>query len=63
MAIDRERAYLETIRFSENGTYEVGVDGDGVIVYSECCADRMSEETARKLHDALGRWLADRSSR
>ncbi|MGO1791709.1 MAG: hypothetical protein ACTHZ5_15980 [Micrococcaceae bacterium] len=40
--------------------YEAEVDADGLIVYSECCAERMGPETARLVHEALGRWLADR---
>ncbi|MEV0646081.1 hypothetical protein AB0I28_12525 [Phytomonospora sp. NPDC050363] len=40
--------------------YSVEVDKDGVLVYSECCADRMSLATARLLHEALGKYLTDR---
>jgi hypothetical protein len=39
--------------------YEVEVDENGPVVYSECCSDRMGLGTARLLHDALGRWIAD----
>lgn len=53
--------YLPQMAFNGplcNG-YSVEVTAEGVTVYSECCADRMSVETARALHEALGRYLAD----
>lgn len=37
--------------------YSVEVDKDGVTVYSECCADRMSRETAIALRNAINTWL------
>ncbi|MFE3378778.1 hypothetical protein [Streptomyces anulatus] len=38
--------------------YEVEIDHEGPIVYSECCSDRISLDTARTFHAALGRWIA-----
>lgn len=43
--------------------YSVGVTAEGVRVCSECCADVMSVGTARALHEALGRYLADHQLR
>lgn len=43
--------------FAEDGIYSVEVDTDGVTVYSECCADRMSRKTAIALRDAINTWL------
>lgn len=37
--------------------YIVGVDNDGVYVYSECCGNTMSRETAILLRDAITVWL------
>ena len=56
-------AYLPMTEFDPDdprADYQAGVDVDGLIVYSECCAERMGLETARLVHEALGRWLADR---
>jgi len=49
--------YLPDTHFNGDRNYSVEIDGAGLIVYSECCADRMSDETARKVHEALGRYL------
>ncbi|WP_228994740.1 hypothetical protein [Streptomyces sp. DH8] len=38
--------------------YEVEIDEEGPVVYSECCRDRIGAPTARQFHEALGRWLA-----
>ncbi|WP_086780037.1 hypothetical protein [Streptomyces griseus] len=38
--------------------YEVEIDEEGPVVYSECCLDRIGAPTARQFHEALGRWLA-----
>ncbi|MFJ5890364.1 hypothetical protein [Streptomyces californicus] len=38
--------------------YEVEIDEEGPVVYSECCLDRIAAPTARQFHEALGRWLA-----
>ena len=40
--------------------YEFVIDENGPIVYSECCADRMTPEVARKVRDALTAWLDKR---
>lgn len=54
--------YLEDTNFDDptgRGRYEIGIDDkDGVIVYSECCGERMSIDVARKVHEALSRYLA-----
>ncbi|MGW6391141.1 hypothetical protein ACWFR1_11690 [Streptomyces sp. NPDC055103] len=39
--------------------YTVEIGAAGPTVYSECCSDRVGLSTARLLHAALGRWLAD----
>lgn len=54
--------YLPDTPFADprGAGYSVEINGDGVTVYSECCASTMSEQTARAVHEALGRWLADR---
>jgi hypothetical protein len=54
--------YLEETRFREGWRYSVEVTDEGVIVYSECCAEVMSEETARKTRDAITAWLEGRAS-
>lgn len=56
----RKTVYLDLTDFYTGGSYQVNVTGEGLEVYSECCAELMSEATARKVHEALGRWLADR---
>lgn len=52
--------YLPETYFNDKNYYQVEIGEEGLIVISECCADTMSEETARTVHEALGRWLADR---
>ena len=49
--------YLPEIPFNEKRYYTVTIGADGLTVYSECCGDTMSRDTARKVHEALGRWL------
>lgn len=49
-------------RLSQRAGYSVEVTNAGVTVYSECCADTMSAETAAALYEALGRFLADRDA-
>ncbi|MFJ8852317.1 hypothetical protein [Streptomyces sp. NPDC102437] len=39
--------------------YTLEIDETGPVVYSECCLDRIGLSTARVLHEALGRWIAD----
>jgi hypothetical protein len=58
---DGREFYLPETEFNVplQAGYTVQVTSDGVTVYSECCADTMSVETARLLHVALGRYLAD----
>jgi hypothetical protein len=54
--------YLPETRFDpedEGSYYVVEIDDAGLVVYSECCLDRMCLSTARLVHEALGRWLAD----
>jgi hypothetical protein len=41
--------------------YTVEIDEEGPTVYSECCHDVIGLSTARLLHEALGRWIADQS--
>jgi hypothetical protein len=58
-------SYLENTKFdsperSVGEGYEVEIDDDGLYVYSECCGDRMSMATLRKVVEAGGRFLADR---
>jgi hypothetical protein len=54
--------YLATTKFSTETTsdYEVEIDENGLYVYSECCGDRMSVDTLRKVVEAGARFLADR---
>jgi hypothetical protein len=54
--------YLPITSFDDpkGSRYEVEIDSEGVLIYSECCASRMSDDVARKVHEALGRYLADR---
>jgi hypothetical protein len=52
--------FLEETKFDdENGNdYSIAVDEkNGVIVYSECCADVMTPETALKVYHAIGNYL------
>lgn len=54
------RVFLEMTNFQEpnENDYQVTVEEkDGVTVYSECCGDVMSRETAEKLRDAITEWL------
>jgi hypothetical protein len=43
--------------FTASGFYSVEVTREGVTVYSECCSEPMSRETAVKLRDAITAWL------
>ena len=56
--------YMRETEFNDDDpcmmTVEVGPDG--VVVESICCNARMSEQTARELHNALSRWIADRNT-
>lgn len=54
------KTYLPETYFNDKNYYAAEIGADGLIVISECCADTMSEATARVVHEALGRWLADR---
>lgn len=49
--------HLEPTEFGTDGPYLVEVTEEGVTVYSECCSDTMSRETAEKLRDAITTWL------
>lgn len=49
--------YLPNAPFSESGDCSVTVDAAGVIVYSECCSERMSGKTMCDLYEALGRFI------
>lgn len=51
--------YLDETPFSDRRYYSVVVGTGGLIVYSECCADTMDRACATRVHEALGRWLAD----
>lgn len=53
-----EKVYLGNTKFTDEDYYSVEVTDRGVTVYSECCADTMSDETARKLRDAISEYLA-----
>jgi hypothetical protein len=60
-----QQTYLENTNFDDphgfSRRYEVGIDDEhGLVVYSECCASAMSDDVARKVHEALGRYLATR---
>lgn len=63
MAEQNKRTYLEDTSFDDPrrdpSNYSVEIDERGVIVYSECCAERMSDDVARQVYEALGRYLAD----
>ena len=43
--------------FGPKGRYGVEVTREGVTVYSECCSEDMSRETAETLRDAITAWL------
>jgi hypothetical protein len=60
---DEPKIYLANTNLDDPvGTaYEIGIDQDGVIVYSECCAAVMSDAVARKVYEALGRYLSRHS--
>jgi hypothetical protein len=45
--------------FDKHGRYGVEVTEEGVTVYSECCSETMSRETAVKLRDAITTWLME----
>lgn len=45
--------------FNPDDYYEFVIDDQGPVVYSECCADRMTLEVARKVYHALDRWIWD----
>lgn len=51
--------FLEKTPFDETRPdYDIEVtERTGVVVYSECCADIMSRETAEKTRDAITAWL------
>ena len=56
------KVFLEKTDFDAGpeswGGYEVEVtEKGGVTIYSECCADTMSRETAEKARDAIAAWL------
>lgn len=57
--------YLDETPFDDprgDRGYSVEINDDGLTVFSECCGSRMSEQTARVVHEALGRWLASRTA-
>lgn len=47
--------------FNDDNYYSVTVDETGVTVYSECCADKMSHDTAMWLRDRLNELYLDGS--
>lgn len=65
MRIAREEAFyaeggiLFELEFNDPpiSGYSVEVAASGVTVYSECCSDDMSRETAIALRDAINTWL------
>ncbi len=59
MTTAADDGYLPEIPFNDKRYYTVVIGQGGLTVYSECCADTMSRETAARVHEALGRWLAD----
>jgi hypothetical protein len=56
---DAKVVYLEDRPFTTKEYYSIEITDKGATVYSECCADTMSVETATAVHEALGRYLAD----
>lgn len=63
---------LPVTYFSDDENYSITIEEDGpptampygriqpsggVVVYSECCADRMSREVAETVYHALGKYL------
>lgn len=44
-------------KFNDDDYYEFAIDDYGPIVYSECCADRMTLDVARKVRNALTAWI------
>lgn len=61
-----QKHYMPVMDFDpdDRSVYSVVVTAeDGPVVYSECCSDTIGLETAKVLHDALGRWIADREER
>lgn len=55
---DDDDVIMQLTSFASDGVYGVEVNKEGVTVYSECCSDTMSRETAAKLRDAITVWLA-----
>jgi hypothetical protein len=60
MHLTEDDEIMPITEFSTNGRYEVEVTGEGVTVYSECCSETVSYETALKLRDAITVWLTAR---
>lgn len=58
---DAQTHYLPLTRLNEDGRYEVEVTEDGLTVFSECCAESMSDETMCKVRDAIDAYLAAKS--
>lgn len=54
-----KKVYLDLTTFAPGQQYQVAIDEQGVIVYSECCAERMTDDVARTLHQALSAYLGD----
>lgn len=50
--------FLEETPFNpDDPNYTVEISEDGLVVYSECCLDTMSLQTAERVHEALGQWI------
>lgn len=55
-----DKIYLEFTNFREYGDYAVEITSSGLTIYSECCSDNMSDETARKVLRALTDYFKDK---
>lgn len=53
--------YLPPTAFSDR-YYEVEITNEGLTVYSECCAETMSDETLLKVRDGINAYFAAREA-
>lgn len=52
----KSKKYLDLTDF---GGYAIEIEGDEITVYGCDCLETMSVDVARKVHEALGRFLDD----
>ena len=59
MSESNEKVYVEERYFTDETYYSFRVTSRGVTVYSECCADTMTRESAIILRDAINSYLGE----